>query len=112
MNVEQIRNSETLATLIQQNQTVVIDFYAEWCGPCKRALPEYQKLPAEFPTVVFTKVNVDYDEEGRIVSHFKVGPIPLWIVIHRGEVVERLEGYNGSATFDRIRQLLGTLIAE
>ena len=60
---------KTIATLDEFNaeiavdQLVVVDFYADWCGPCKAIAPKIEEMAAENEDVVFLKVNVDENEE-------------------------------------------------
>lgn len=61
MTVLHITNSKEADDLIKKNpgKVVVIDYWAEWCGPCVGFAPTFDKMSAEFPGAVFAKVNVD-----------------------------------------------------
>ncbi len=47
---------------ISKDRLVVVDFYADWCGPCKAVAPRFEALKAKYPTVDFIKINVDHSQ--------------------------------------------------
>lgn len=69
----------------------VVDFWAEWCGPCKIIAPVFESLAPEFKGVKFAKLNVD--EEQRLASAFSVQSIPTLIIFKDGKEVDRLVGF-------------------
>ena len=65
------------AGIIENNNIVILDFWAEWCGPCKAYGPVYQRVSDEFPDVVFAKINTEAEPElGRM---FNIRSIPTTI---------------------------------
>ncbi|CAL1712895.1 unnamed protein product [Somion occarium] len=57
--VQEIKNLAEFKEIISGDKVVIIDFWAEWCGPCKQISPIFEKLSADFPNLAFYKVNVD-----------------------------------------------------
>lgn len=70
---------------------ILIDFWAEWCGPCKMLAPVIDELEREMPDICFAKINVD--EEVTAALKNNVTSIPTLMIIKDGEVVKRLVGY-------------------
>ena len=70
--------------------SVVIDFFATWCGPCKKIAPAFEKLAEVYPSIAFLKVDVD--ESGELVDRYEVQAMPTFIFMKDGVVVKRIEG--------------------
>ena len=70
--------------------TVLLDFYADWCGPCRMVAPIVDEIANERADIVVGKINVDEDPE--LASAFGVVSIPTLAVMKNGEVVEQSAG--------------------
>jgi thioredoxin 1 len=64
--------------VITSNATVIVDYWAPWCGPCRGFAPVFERVAEQNPGVVFAKVNTD--EEQEIASHFQIRSIPTLMV--------------------------------
>ncbi len=83
---------------IESDQLVMVDFWAEWCGPCKRISPIIDELADEFDgKVKVGKVNVDNNSD--VPTQFKVRSIPLVVLMKNGEVVEKMVGARSKADY-------------
>ena len=83
------KNFEEIVTA--ENKTVMVDFYADWCGPCKMLAPIIEEMAKEADeSVVVAKLNVDDNEE--IAVQFGVMTIPTVIVFKDGEPIEKVVG--------------------
>lgn len=68
----------------------VIDFWADWCGPCKMMAPIFEELSKEMKNINFAKVNVD--ESSDIANEFQIMSIPTIVVMKDGEEIDRIVG--------------------
>ena len=76
--------SEQFNEVISSNDIVIIDFWAEWCGPCKSFAPTYEKVSEKHEDIVFAKVNTEQEQE--LAAHFQIRSIPT-LMVFREEVV-------------------------
>ena len=72
------------------DKTVLIDFYADWCGPCRMVSPIVDAIAEEHPEYLICKVNVD--EEGELAQAFGVMSIPTLVVMKNGKLVNKATG--------------------
>ena len=84
-DVVEITSADHLANLVENNETVVIDFWADWCGPCKMLKPNYHQA-ASRSDAVFTSVDVEALPE--LTSQFRVMGVPTVLVFKNGELKE------------------------
>jgi len=73
---------EVFAETIENNDLVILDFWAEWCGPCKAYGPVYERVSEEFPDVVFGKIDTE-DQQG-LAGMFGIRSIPTTIAFKEG----------------------------
>lgn len=90
MSVLKINNDNFRSEVLESEKVVLLDFYADWCGPCRMLGPVIEEIAAENPHIKVGKVNVD--ENMDLASQFKVVSIPLLVVIKDGEVVNKSLG--------------------
>jgi thioredoxin 1 len=81
---------ENFDTIQNTDKKVLIDFYAEWCGPCKMVSPIVDELAKEHPEFLIAKVNVD--EEQSLAAQFGVMSIPTLVVIENGKILKQSVG--------------------
>ena len=76
--------------VLQSDRTVLIDFWAPWCMPCRMLAPTLEEIAGERPDIKVCKVNTD--EQMELAVRFGITSIPCLFVIKDGKTVERLEG--------------------
>ena len=77
--------------VLQSNQPVLVDFWAEWCGPCKQIGPLLEELAGEYKgKFAIGKVNVD--EEQDLAAKYRVSSIPMLLILKNGQVIDQWVG--------------------
>ncbi len=77
--------------VLKSEKTVLVDLYADWCGPCKMLSPILEEVEMEREDVKVCKINVD--EEPEIASSFGVSYIPMLVLIRNGKTIASSTGY-------------------
>jgi thioredoxin 1 len=75
---------ETFEDTVTNNDFVIVDYWAPWCGPCRSFAPTYEKVSEEHEDIVFAKVNTE--EQQGIAAHFQIRSIPT-LMIFREKVI-------------------------
>ncbi|MGL4990579.1 MAG: thioredoxin [Sarcina sp.] len=88
-------NNDFNEKVLEKEGLVLVDFYADWCGPCKMLTPVMEELAQEVKAVSFIKLDVD--QEGKVAMDYQVQSIPTIIIFKNGEIVERFAGFRPKA---------------
>ena len=83
-------NKNNFDSVKTSTKPVLLDFYADWCGPCRMVSPIVEEIAAENPQYLIGKINVDKEPE--LAQQFKVLSIPTLAVIKNGAVINRSVG--------------------
>ncbi len=101
---------ENFEQVVTSNPTVVVDYWAPWCGPCRGFAPVFEKVSEMHPDVVFAKVNTDDEQE--IAAHFQIRSIPTLMVFREQIIVFSQPGALPQGAFEQVVQKAKTLDME
>ena len=90
MSVIEVTNDTFEAEVLQSDRPVLVDFNADWCGPCRMLRPILDEIAAERQNVTIASVNVDDAEE--LAEAFGVSSIPCLVLMKNGQEVDRVIG--------------------
>jgi thioredoxin 1 len=76
---------DTFRDIVSENETVLIDFWAPWCGPCRQFAPVFDSMSEQHPDVVFAKVNTE--EERELAGYFNIRSIPTLMAFRQQIIV-------------------------
>jgi thioredoxin 1 len=101
----EILNNDTFSAKVSSGATLAVDFFAEWCGPCKMLSPVLESLAPEFEGKLEI-VKVDIDEAAEIAQKYNVTSVPTIVFIKGGQEVDRMVGFQSkdslSAKFNAV----------
>ncbi len=83
------------SAVLNSDKTVILDFYADWCGPCKQLAPILEEIAAENSNVIVAKIDVD--NESALSTRFQIEAMPTIVIIKNGKEVTRAVGYRTKA---------------
>lgn len=93
-----ITNANFQSEVLEADKTVLVDFWAEWCGPCKMMVPVLEEFAAEHPEIKVCKCNVD--DEPELAAQFNVMSIPFFGLFKNGQLVKNTVGYQPKVTLE------------
>lgn len=94
--------ADTFEETIEKNDIVIVDFWAEWCGPCKSFAPIYDDISEKNKDIVFGKINTEAEQE--LAGHFQIRSIPT-LMIFREQVV--LFSQPGMLNAEQLQDVIG-----
>jgi thioredoxin 1 len=101
---------ENLEETINNNKMVIIDFWAEWCGPCKSFGPTFEKVSEEYPDIVFAKVDTEAQQE--LGSMFQIRSIPTVMMFKEQIIIFKEAGALPESSLKEVLERVTTLDME
>lgn len=89
--METTEKRKTFAELIRSDRPVLVDFYTEWCGPCKMMKPVLEKLKADLGNKLKI-IKVDVDRNNQVALHYQIQGVPTFILFRNGQILWRQSG--------------------
>lgn len=106
MTVLNISKEQFQSEVLEAKGVVFVDFYADWCGPCKMTGPIIEELAKELTNVKFVKINVD--ENPDLASQYSIFSIPTFLIFKEGKVVHQMVGAMSKEAFlEEIKKVTG-----
>lgn len=100
MSVKSAESLEQFKTILEENKLIIIDFYTQWCGPCKKIAPQIEELAKKNTNVTFIKVDIDKLDD--LANDFGITSIPTFYAIKSGQVIDKMKG----ADYNRLVQMV------
>jgi thioredoxin 1 len=89
-------------TTIENNDVVIVDFWAPWCGPCRMFAPTFEAVSEQYPNVVFAKLNTEDQQE--LAASFNIRSIPTLMVFRENVIIFSQAGMLPKAGFEQVIQ--------
>lgn len=93
--------------IVTDNEFVIVDFWAPWCGPCRSFAPTYEKVSEDHAEVVFAKVNTEEQQE--IAGHFQIRSIPTLMIFREKIIIFSEAGALPESAFRELVKKAGEL---
>lgn len=101
-----IINDENYEAVAAEGKPMMLDFWATWCGPCKKIGPDIEALAEQYEGQVIVG-KVDVEESDELASKFKIRNVPTVLYIKNGEVVDKIVG---ATTKDKFEEKLKAIL--
>ena len=92
LEIKKIAGDSFQTEVTEAGVPVLLDFYADWCGPCKAQLPVLEQAAEEACDVKFCKVNVD--EEPQLAEQFQIMQVPTMLIMNGEQIFRRITGFH------------------
>jgi thioredoxin 1 len=97
-NIIHVTSADFESSVLKSDKPVLVDFWAEWCGPCRMIAPALDEIADENRKVQIAKVNVDHEQE--LAHRYQVSSIPTFILFKDGQVADRMMGAMPKSSFE------------
>ncbi|ODS30453.1 MAG: thioredoxin [Candidatus Scalindua rubra] len=107
-NTTAVANEDFEQTVIQSDVPVLVDFFADWCAPCKAQTPILDELASEFDgRIKFAKVDIDVDGNKELATKYGILSVPTLILFSNGEIKDTMVGVTSKSKLgQKLEQVL------
>ena len=105
MSVSQL-NAETFDSTVSEDKATLIDFFAEWCGPCKMMKPVLEELKKKMGNKIII-LKIDIDKNISLSSEYRIQSVPTLVLWKQGEIIWR---QSGALSLNELEQILSSYI--
>lgn len=103
-------NDGNFEETVTNNDFVIVDFWAPWCGPCRSFAPTYEAVSEDHPDIIFAKVNTE--DEQQIAAHFQIRSIPTLMIFREKIIIYSEAGALPESAFRELVSKAGELDME
>lgn len=108
MMVTKLNKDNFQQEVVNSDVPVIIDFYADWCGPCQMMAPVFEEVSKDYEgRLNFVKLNTE--ENPKVADQFGIKGIPCLIIVNKGEEVDRIVGFNAK---DQLKAKIDSILAK
>lgn len=105
--MKEIRTVSDFVSAINKNTNLtIIDFYANWCGPCKIISPKFAKMEKKYSNVNFYKLNCDNDQVAKVIEACEISYLPTFCVFRNGECITKIVSSDDKQVETLLQKLL------
>lgn len=108
--IKEISTINDFVMAINNINWVVIDFYANWCGPCKIIASKYAEMEKKYPNVKFYKLNCDNKDVGEIVDKYEISSLPTFCFFKNGRYIYKITTSDDRQVESLLQKLLSAKI--
>ena len=101
-----LEKEKDLEKILEKNKYIIIDFSAEWCGPCKKFFPIFQQLDKQYSNIQFVKIDVD--KCSNISDTYNISVLPTFLFIKNKEIDNRLQGLDTNTFNNYLEKMINS----
>ena len=98
--IKKIEKEEFEKEVLKNSKTVVVDFFATWCGPCQMLMPVLKEIAEERQDIDI--IEIDVDESRNLAYQYEIEAVPTMIIFRNGTAIDRIGGFYPKAELEEV----------